>query len=53
MPQMSPIMWFSLFIMFSLIFILFNQVNFYSFKQKIMIEGTKKMMKYENLIWKW
>nr|YP_009334160.1 ATP synthase F0 subunit 8 [Dacus longicornis]YP_009672536.1 ATP synthase F0 subunit 8 [Dacus conopsoides]APL97146.1 ATP synthase F0 subunit 8 [Dacus longicornis]QCX42559.1 ATP synthase F0 subunit 8 [Dacus conopsoides]WCB98297.1 ATP synthase F0 subunit 8 [Dacus longicornis] len=30
MPQMAPIAWLSLFIIFSTIFILFNTMNYYS-----------------------
>nr|YP_009995405.1 ATP synthase F0 subunit 8 [Ochthebius lividipennis]QNP09821.1 ATP synthase F0 subunit 8 [Ochthebius lividipennis] len=52
MPQMAPMNWLMLFIMFTLIFILFNSMNYFSFKynnsdKKIM---TKNMIK---LNWKW
>nr|QNJ59916.1 ATP synthase F0 subunit 8 [Trimerotropis pallidipennis] len=52
MPQMSPMMWFSLFIMFSLTMILFNQMNFFSYKPNI-IKSTEKMIKKKNMNWKW
>nr|AYQ22815.1 ATP synthase F0 subunit 8 [Coscineuta sp. OR249] len=52
-PQMSPLMWFSLFIMFSLILILFNQMNFFSFKLNPIKSMEKKMIKLNNLNWKW
>nr|YP_003434185.1 ATP synthase F0 subunit 8 [Prumna arctica]ADB03061.1 ATP synthase F0 subunit 8 [Prumna arctica] len=51
MPQMSPLMWFSLFIMFSIIFLMFNQLNFFSFKPKIMNNSEK--IKSKNINWKW
>nr|QNJ59915.1 ATP synthase F0 subunit 8 [Stenacris vitreipennis] len=52
MPQMSPIMWFSLFLLFSITMILFNQMNFFSFKIN-KIEWTKKSIKTNNMNWKW
>nr|YP_009740553.1 ATP synthase F0 subunit 8 [Paratonkinacris vittifemoralis]QID03515.1 ATP synthase F0 subunit 8 [Paratonkinacris vittifemoralis] len=53
MPQMSPLMWFSLFIMFSIVLILFNQMNFFSFKPMIMKSSEKSKIKKNNLNWKW
>nr|YP_009967201.1 ATP synthase F0 subunit 8 [Sinopodisma pieli]ATO88556.1 ATP synthase F0 subunit 8 [Sinopodisma pieli] len=53
MPQMSPLMWFSLFIMFSIVFILFNQMNFFSFKPMILKTEEKEQIKNKNLNWKW
>nr|YP_010238600.1 ATP synthase F0 subunit 8 [Ceracris hoffmanni]ARU80767.1 ATPase subunit 8 [Ceracris hoffmanni] len=53
MPQMSPLMWFSLFIMFSITLILFNQMNFFSYKTNKIKSADKKMIKSKNLIWKW
>nr|ADZ56290.1 ATP synthase F0 subunit 8 [Tuarega ouarzazatensis] len=53
MPQMSPLTWFSLFIMFSATLILFNQMNFFYFKTMPikMFESTKSEEK--NMNWKW
>nr|AGC22363.1 ATP synthase F0 subunit 8 [Hemicharilaus monomorphus] len=53
MPQMSPLMWFSLFIMFSITLILFSQLNFFSFKPSPIksFESTKKEIMKIN--WKW
>nr|YP_010022527.1 ATP synthase F0 subunit 8 [Fannia scalaris]QOP39375.1 ATP synthase F0 subunit 8 [Fannia scalaris] len=31
MPQMAPISWLSLFIIFSITFMIFNMMNYYSF----------------------
>nr|YP_009073572.1 ATP synthase F0 subunit 8 [Aeolesthes oenochrous]BAP59122.1 ATP synthase F0 subunit 8 [Aeolesthes oenochrous] len=51
MPQMAPLNWLILFMFFTIIFILFNTVNYYSFmynvKQKIPIKNTVKFN------WKW
>nr|ALO77600.1 ATP synthase F0 subunit 8 [Hemipeplus sp. HEM01] len=51
MPQMAPLNWLTLFIMFILIFISFNIMNYYSFLyfQKS-LESTKKIIKIN---WKW
>nr|AYQ22827.1 ATP synthase F0 subunit 8 [Jivarus ronderosi] len=53
MPQMSPLMWFSLFFLFSIMLILFNQVNFFSFKPNIIEKTKKSTIESKNLIWKW
>nr|QOL00910.1 ATP synthase F0 subunit 8 [Chorthippus maritimus huabeiensis] len=53
MPQMSPLMWFSLFILFSITMILFNQMNFFSFKPDIIKSMKKMMMKSKDQNWKW
>nr|YP_009562019.1 ATP synthase F0 subunit 8 [Stenocatantops splendens]YP_009988389.1 ATP synthase F0 subunit 8 [Stenocatantops mistshenkoi]QAU54122.1 ATP synthase F0 subunit 8 [Stenocatantops splendens]QID03814.1 ATP synthase F0 subunit 8 [Stenocatantops splendens]QNM39688.1 ATP synthase F0 subunit 8 [Stenocatantops mistshenkoi]QON98859.1 ATP synthase F0 subunit 8 [Stenocatantops mistshenkoi]QON98872.1 ATP synthase F0 subunit 8 [Stenocatantops splendens] len=53
MPQMSPLMWFSLFILFSFVLILFNQMNFFSFKPLIIKSAEKGEIEKKNLIWKW
>nr|YP_009228459.1 ATP synthase F0 subunit 8 [Gonista bicolor]ALF99720.1 ATP synthase F0 subunit 8 [Gonista bicolor] len=53
MPQMSPMMWFSLFIMFSITLIMFNQMNFFSYKPNMIKKMEKKMIDKKNLNWKW
>nr|QPL16984.1 ATP synthase F0 subunit 8 [Chorthippus sp. AHNU01] len=53
MPQMSPLMWFSLFILFFITMILFNQMNFFSFKPNIIKSTKKMMMKSKTQTWKW
>nr|YP_009740579.1 ATP synthase F0 subunit 8 [Spathosternum prasiniferum prasiniferum]AJD76916.1 ATP synthase F0 subunit 8 [Spathosternum prasiniferum sinense]QID03541.1 ATP synthase F0 subunit 8 [Spathosternum prasiniferum prasiniferum] len=53
MPQMSPLMWFSLFILFSIALILFNQMNFFSFKQLTIEKKSKKTTENKFLNWKW
>uniref|UniRef100_UPI0030FED841 ATP synthase F0 subunit 8 n=1 Tax=Sphingonotus salinus TaxID=319241 RepID=UPI0030FED841 len=52
MPQMSPMMWFSLFMLFSITMIMFNQMNFFSYKPN-MIKSIKKQLKKKNMNWKW
>nr|AYN73251.1 ATP synthase F0 subunit 8 [Kosciuscola tristis] len=53
MPQMSPLMWFSLFILFSMVLILFNQMNFFSYKTMPIKSEESMKIKSSNLIWKW
>nr|YP_009740878.1 ATP synthase F0 subunit 8 [Dericorys annulata]QID03892.1 ATP synthase F0 subunit 8 [Dericorys annulata] len=53
MPQMSPLMWFSLFILFSIVLILFNQMNFFSFKTIPIKSMEKWTLESKNLNWKW
>nr|UFZ13063.1 ATP synthase F0 subunit 8 [Protohermes niger] len=52
MPQMAPINWLFLFLLFSFILILFNIMNYY-----IMIpnspETSSKSFKMNSLNWKW
>nr|QNE85678.1 ATP synthase F0 subunit 8 [Phaonia fuscata] len=52
MPQMAPINWFILFILFSISFILFSMMNYYSFMPTTPNSITKKInQKY--FYWKW
>nr|YP_004123628.1 ATP synthase F0 subunit 8 [Acrida cinerea]ADB43142.1 ATP synthase F0 subunit 8 [Acrida cinerea]APD14833.1 ATP synthase F0 subunit 8 [Acrida cinerea] len=53
MPQMSPIMWFSLFIMFSIVMIMFNQMNFFCYKPKTITNNKEMKTKSNKLMWKW
>nr|YP_009727760.1 ATP synthase F0 subunit 8 [Oxya agavisa]QHX99841.1 ATP synthase F0 subunit 8 [Oxya agavisa] len=53
MPQMSPMMWFSLFIMFSITLILFNQINFFSYKPKILKMKESEFNMKKSMNWKW
>nr|AYM84950.1 ATP synthase F0 subunit 8 [Abracris sp. OR222] len=54
MPQMSPIMWFSLFILFSITLIMFNQMNFFSYKINYSLMTEKKeYFKKNKMNWKW
>nr|YP_009328085.1 ATP synthase F0 subunit 8 [Oxya hyla]YP_009515612.1 ATP synthase F0 subunit 8 [Dnopherula yuanmowensis]AKF02251.1 ATP synthase F0 subunit 8 [Oxya hyla intricata]APD14931.1 ATP synthase F0 subunit 8 [Oxya hyla]AST09095.1 ATP synthase F0 subunit 8 [Dnopherula yuanmowensis] len=53
MPQMSPLMWFSLFIIFSITLILFNQMNFFSYKPLIFSKTKSELINMKNMNWKW
>nr|AXS65302.1 ATP synthase F0 subunit 8 [Eurysternus sp. KM-2017] len=50
MPQMAPINWLSLYMLFCLIFILFNIMNYFMFNYKTKNYSFKKSLK---LNWKW
>nr|YP_009176412.1 ATP synthase F0 subunit 8 [Cryptolestes ferrugineus]YP_009176425.1 ATP synthase F0 subunit 8 [Cryptolestes pusillus]ALI86990.1 ATP synthase F0 subunit 8 [Cryptolestes ferrugineus]ALI87006.1 ATP synthase F0 subunit 8 [Cryptolestes pusillus] len=51
MPQMAPLSWLTLFFYFTLIFILFNIMNYYSFMYQVKKERVLSMKKKIN--WKW
>nr|QCP68875.1 ATP synthase F0 subunit 8 [Cryptolestes ferrugineus] len=51
MPQMAPLSWLTLFFYFTMIFILFNIMNYYNFTYQVKKESFKKMKKTIN--WKW
>nr|AML26335.1 ATP synthase F0 subunit 8 [Hydrophilidae sp. BMNH 1274338] len=52
MPQMAPINWLFLFILFIMIFILFNSMNYFSFQYPTKTLSYQKIKK--NIInWKW
>nr|YP_009441763.1 ATP synthase F0 subunit 8 [Dryops ernesti]AOY39308.1 ATP synthase F0 subunit 8 [Dryops ernesti] len=51
MPQMAPLSWVSLFIMFSVIFMLFNPLNYYLYLPEPKISHFKKTTSLIN--WKW
>nr|AND96580.1 ATP synthase F0 subunit 8 [Oniticellus egregius] len=51
MPQMAPINWLTLLFYFSLIFMMFNCMNYYSFNYQIKLFSLKKIKKIMN--WKW
>nr|QLY89931.1 ATP synthase F0 subunit 8 [Clusiodes albimanus] len=53
MPQMAPISWLLLFIMFSLIFILFNIMNYYSFFTLSPKSSMVSKNMTPSLTWKW
>nr|WEL32852.1 ATP synthase F0 subunit 8 [Sinomastax longicornea] len=52
MPQMSPLMWLTLFILFSILMIMFNIFNYFLFMNKpttlLMKKDLNKVM-----YWKW
>nr|YP_004934963.1 ATP synthase F0 subunit 8 [Pielomastax zhengi]ADZ62105.1 ATP synthase F0 subunit 8 [Pielomastax zhengi] len=52
MPQMSPLMWSTMMILFSTMFIVFNSMIYFSFKNKkttVKINGSQSL----TLNWKW
>nr|YP_009995457.1 ATP synthase F0 subunit 8 [Ochthebius salinarius]QNP09912.1 ATP synthase F0 subunit 8 [Ochthebius salinarius] len=52
MPQMAPMNWLILFIMFTMIFLLFNSMNYFSFKYEI--KNNNNLSKIQKkLNWKW
>nr|UZA66531.1 ATP synthase F0 subunit 8 [Aromia bungii] len=51
MPQMAPLSWLTLFIYYSLVFILFNSINYYSFLYTTEKKSLSK--KISKLNWKW
>nr|YP_002456388.1 ATP synthase F0 subunit 8 [Atractomorpha sinensis]ABX11508.1 ATP synthase F0 subunit 8 [Atractomorpha sinensis] len=52
MPQMSPIMWFTMFLIFSSTMIMFNQIMFFMFQPNKLSFSSKKLNKMQ-FNWKW
>nr|QNP09678.1 ATP synthase F0 subunit 8 [Ochthebius sp. IBE<ESP> AV177] len=52
MPQMAPMNWLMLFFMFTMIFMMFNSLNYFSFlyKSNKFINNLKLKTKFS---WKW
>nr|YP_010693142.1 ATP synthase F0 subunit 8 [Zeugodacus depressus]AQT19243.1 ATP synthase F0 subunit 8 [Zeugodacus depressus]WCB98375.1 ATP synthase F0 subunit 8 [Zeugodacus depressus]WGU15881.1 ATP synthase F0 subunit 8 [Zeugodacus depressus] len=53
MPQMAPISWLSLFIIFSITFILFSMMNYYSTLPQTPKSQVSKSYLSTPLNWKW
>nr|AIY61922.1 ATP synthase F0 subunit 8 [Cryptotermes secundus] len=53
MPQMMPMSWLSLFIMFSATLILFTTSNYYAMSPKTKTKKEKKSSSKKMLTWKW
>nr|YP_010895148.1 ATP synthase F0 subunit 8 [Iteaphila macquarti]WJW73674.1 ATP synthase F0 subunit 8 [Iteaphila macquarti] len=53
MPQMAPIGWLSLFIMFTMAFILFSMMNYYSFLPPTPNTSELKTSNFNSFNWKW
>nr|WAX39210.1 ATP synthase F0 subunit 8 [Anaplecta sp. 7 ZQW-2020] len=53
MPQMMPLNWLTLFIMFSLTFIMFNIISYYNFSHSTIITTPATQMKTKSMLWKW
>nr|YP_009995444.1 ATP synthase F0 subunit 8 [Ochthebius nobilis]QNP09873.1 ATP synthase F0 subunit 8 [Ochthebius nobilis] len=52
MPQMAPMNWMILFMMFTMIFFMFNSLNYFSFKYSP-INKNSLNNKLWKLNWKW
>nr|QNE85469.1 ATP synthase F0 subunit 8 [Nanna flavipes] len=54
MPQMAPISWLNLFIIFSITFVIFNMMNYYSYMPSMpksnLINKTQQINSFN---WKW
>nr|QOV03302.1 ATP synthase F0 subunit 8 [Phaonia errans] len=53
MPQMAPINWLSLFIIFSISFMIFCVMNYYSYNPSMPKLNFKNMNKNISFNWKW
>nr|QNJ33253.1 ATP synthase F0 subunit 8 [Elaptus prionoides] len=51
MPQMAPLNWLMLFILFTLVFLIFNSMNYFLFIYPVKKFTTKKSKPIFN--WKW
>nr|YP_010926079.1 ATP synthase F0 subunit 8 [Agrilus zanthoxylumi]WKF51808.1 ATP synthase F0 subunit 8 [Agrilus zanthoxylumi] len=51
MPQMAPMSWLILFLIFSLMLLIFNMLNYYNFNYSPMKTSFKNFKKKIN--WKW
>nr|WIL10240.1 ATP synthase F0 subunit 8 [Drilaster sp. 2 XYG-2023a] len=51
MPQMSPLNWLNLMMMFVSTFMIFNSLNYFSFLYKTSINNIKQEKKIKK--WKW
>nr|UOU85243.1 ATP synthase F0 subunit 8 [Rhagio lineola] len=53
MPQMAPISWLILFVVFSITFIMFNIMNYFSFLPPSASSKEKKTFTMNSYNWKW
>nr|YP_010401673.1 ATP synthase F0 subunit 8 [Symphoromyia crassicornis]UQU69096.1 ATP synthase F0 subunit 8 [Symphoromyia crassicornis] len=53
MPQMAPISWLILFIIFSMSFILFNMMNYFSFLPPSPKSSDSMKVSSKSMNWKW
>nr|WHE44882.1 ATP synthase F0 subunit 8 [Polyura narcaeus] len=53
MPQMMPINWLMSLLIFILIFIMFNIMNYYIFNYNSNISNKKIKMSKKLILWKW
>nr|YP_010043005.1 ATP synthase F0 subunit 8 [Dineutus mellyi]QPC56765.1 ATP synthase F0 subunit 8 [Dineutus mellyi] len=53
MPQMAPMNWLFLYFLFSIIFFLFNFMNYYIFLINNKKNNTNQQISIKKLNWKW
>nr|ADW83151.1 ATP synthase F0 subunit 8 [Boreus elegans] len=53
MPQMAPINWLSLFLLFSIIFLIYNYMNYYMYMPMYSLKSMNKSFLFKSLNWKW
>nr|WNG77925.1 ATP synthase F0 subunit 8 [Elephantomyia inulta] len=53
MPQMSPLSWLSLFIIFSITLIIFNMLNYFLYLPPAPKKNNNKAFNMTTLNWKW
>uniref|UniRef100_UPI00315D759F ATP synthase F0 subunit 8 n=1 Tax=Paraclius curvispinus TaxID=3133235 RepID=UPI00315D759F len=53
MPQMAPLSWLSLYLVFSITLILFCIMNYYIFMPQVPSKSSSKKMVKNSLNWKW
>nr|AML25750.1 ATP synthase F0 subunit 8 [Carabidae sp. BMNH 1274270] len=53
MPQMAPMSWLFLYIMFTIIFMIFNFLNYYLFMKNNKTNNLKFNYKNKFMNWKW
>nr|QEJ81415.1 ATP synthase F0 subunit 8 [Pristolycus sp. FM14] len=51
MPQMAPLSWLNLFILFIMVFLMFNVMNYFSLMYKMKYLSQQKSKK--TFLWKW
>nr|QNV11586.1 ATP synthase F0 subunit 8 [Limnophora tigrina] len=53
MPQMAPISWLNLFIIFTISFMIFNMMNYFIYIPMMPKSSMKKESLINDLKWKW
>nr|YP_010894992.1 ATP synthase F0 subunit 8 [Austalis copiosa]WJW73505.1 ATP synthase F0 subunit 8 [Austalis copiosa] len=53
MPQMAPMNWLSLFLLFSMIFLLFNMMNYFIYLPTMPKSMTSNKIITKSMNWKW
>nr|AFQ62269.1 ATP synthase F0 subunit 8 [Haliplus flavicollis] len=53
MPQMAPMNWLILYFFFTILFLMFNFMNYYMFLIKNIMIKNKKIIENKKMIWKW